>query len=344
MWVMVMGLTMMAGGKFFVAENSPPQRVESFKNLMGTRFRIVCYDIDPEKIKKACAEAFQRISSLERIMTDYDASSELMQLCARAGEGPIKVSHELFTVLAESQRWSEKTGGAFDVTAGPLVQLWRRARRQKELPDPERLGKARQLVGYQWLKMDPREQAVTLMRKEMRLDPGGIGKGFAADEALRVLARYGILRAMIVAGGEVRVGDAPPGESGWKIGVASLDSSGEPPTHFLRLKNAAVSTSGDAEQFVLIGGERYSHIVDPRTGLALTGQRSVTVVAMRGTDADPLATALNVLDPKKGIQLVDTLTGVSALYVERTSAGLQTLYSKNWPGKKNLTSPSTPAK
>jgi thiamine biosynthesis lipoprotein len=170
----------------------------------------------------------------------------------------------------------------------------------------------------------------------MRLDLGGIGKGFAADKALRILEGHGIRRAMIVAGGEVRVGEAPPGEQGWKIGVAPLDSPDQPPTQYLLLRNAAVSTSGDAEQYVVIGGERYSHIVDPHTGLGLTGQRSVTVLARRGTEADPLATALNVLGPDKGILLVERFPGFAVLFVEKTAAGLSLHSSRNWPGKRAL--------
>jgi thiamine biosynthesis lipoprotein len=318
------------------AADPPLQRLEFSQPLMGTRFRIVAYPEDPETGRAALAEAFQRIASLEKIMTDYDASSELMRLCARAGEGAIPVSPDLFTVLAESQHWSGKTGGAFDVTAGPLIQLWRRARRQRELPDPARLEQARQVTGYQWMKMDPRAQTVSLLKKGMRLDLGGIGKGFAADKALRILEGHGIRRAMIVAGGEVRVGEAPPGEQGWKIGVAPLDSPDQPPTQYLLLRNAAVSTSGDAEQYVVIGGERYSHIVDPHTGLGLTGQRSVTVLARRGTEADPLATALNVLGPDKGILLVERFPGFAVLFVEKTAAGLSLRSSRNWPGKRAL--------
>jgi thiamine biosynthesis lipoprotein len=297
---------------------------------MGTKFRIVCYTADPEIALQASNAAFDRIAILDHIMTDYDPSSELLQLCQQAGGSPVAVSADLFRVLKEAQHWADLSGGAFDCTVGPVVQLWRRTRRQRELPDPERLATARALIGYTHVILDEKAGTVQLMKKGMRLDLGGIGKGFAADAALQIIKSWGITSAMVIAGGEVAVSQAPPGQPGWKIGILPLESPAAPLSRFLLLQDAAVSTSGDAAQYVEINGQRYSHIVDPRTGLGLTGHCSATIVAPNATTTDALATALNVLGPEKGLTLIESLEATSALILESGTAGIQSYTSKRW--------------
>jgi thiamine biosynthesis lipoprotein len=163
----------------------------------------------------------------------------------------------------------------------------------------------------------------------MQLDVGGIAKGYSADEALKALRRAGLERALVAIGGDIAVGKPPPGKRGWTIAIAPLDSSAakQPP---VLLQNAAISTSGDAEQFVELGGVRYSHIVDPRTGQALTGRRSVTVVAPRGIDADSLATAVSVMPPAEGLKLIDATPGAQALVVIRGDQGIHEWKSRRW--------------
>src|SRR5262249_28184538 len=156
------------------------------------------------------------------------------------------------------------------------------ARRTHELPDAKELSRARALVGYQNLRLDAKARTVQLLKPGMQLDLGGIAKGYSADEALAVLRKNGITRALVAAGGDIAVGDAPPDVDGWKIGIAPLEDPDKKPTRYLILQNAAMSTSGDAEQYVEISGKRYSHIVDPRTGIGLVGRQSVTVVARKG--------------------------------------------------------------
>src|SRR5262249_14195867 len=158
---------------------------------------------------------------------------------------------------------SKKSDGAFDITVGPLVRLWRHARRTRELPDPAELKKALALVGYDKVRLDPQRRTVRLLLAGMLLHLGAIGQGYAAAAMLAVLRRHGITRALVAASGDIAVGEAPPGAEGWKVGIAPLGNRDGEPERYLLLKHAAVSTSGDAVKFVEIGGKRYSHIVDP---------------------------------------------------------------------------------
>jgi thiamine biosynthesis lipoprotein len=306
------------------------RRFEFEQPHMGTLFRITLYAADEKLAKKAAEAAFARIQKLDDIMSDYKDSSELMQLCKQAGGPPVKVSSELFFILQKSQELAERSGGAFDVTAAPVIQLWRRARRQQQLPPPERLKAAMQLVGHQGLKLDADQRTVQLTKPGMLLDLGGIGKGYAADEAMKVLKEQGIRRALVAAGGDLVMSDPPPGKKGWLIGIAPVDPKKPDATPQLLLANAAVSTSGDAEQFVEIDGKRYSHIIDPRTGQALVGRSRVTVVAPLGVAADGYDTAISVLGPKVGVELIEGTPNLSVLFVQITDEGRRVFESKGW--------------
>ena len=325
-------------------------RFEFSQAHMGTLFRIILYAPSAETARAASDAAFRRIAELDDIMSDYKPASELMQLCARAGGPPVAVSEDLFRVLAAAQDLAERSDGAFDVTVGPVVRLWRRARRRHEGPDPERLSKALELVGYQKLRLDPAARTVQLLKPGMLLDLGGIAKGYAADEALATLKRYGIERALVAGGGDIAVGSAPPGKAGWRIAIAPLEpQSGRPMAgpriqnrkskiQNLLLRDAAVSTSGDAEQHVEIGGVRYSHIVNPKTGVALTGRSSVTVVARNCTTSDGLATAVSVIGPERGLELIKDTPGAGALFVKETPEGIR---SWEWDFSRLLQRPSS---
>lgn len=306
------------------AAEPPLTRFDFSQPHMGTRFRIVLYAPDAALAARASNEAFERITRLDNTMTDYQSGSELMSLCHRAGGPPVAVSEDLFRILEKSQELAKRSGGAFDVTAGPVVRLWRRARRRREVPDQQELARARRLVGYKNLRLDAKARTAQLLKPGMMLDLGGIAKGYAADQALKVLARHGIDRALVAAGGDIAVGAPPPDQPGWRIGIAPLESPDTPPSRFLLLHDAGVSTSGDAEQHVEIGGVRYSHIIDPRTGRALVRRSSVTVVAPNATSSDSLATALSVLSPKRALALARTTPNTATLIVRATAKGTQT--------------------
>jgi thiamine biosynthesis lipoprotein len=286
---------------------------------MGTRFTIQVYAPDQHKAQAAAKEAFARVAKLNSIMSDYDPKSELMRLCAQAGGPAVKVSPELMEVLQRAQQVSEQSQGAFDVTIGPVVALWRKTRRNARLPDKDALAAARALVGWKKVVLNVRDQTIRLTTPGMRLDLGGIAKGYAADQMLAVLKKHGLNRALIAAGGDLRAGDAPPGKPGWTVAIAPVDAKTEGP-RYLTLVNAAVSTSGDAEQFIEIEGVRYSHIVDPRTGLGLTGRRSATVIAPNGITSDSLATTLAILGAEKGFAVLSKYEHVNGRVVMKQEA------------------------
>jgi thiamine biosynthesis lipoprotein len=298
---------------------------------MGTMFKIVLYAPDAPAADRAAKAAFQRIAELDAIMSDYRPSSELMQLCQKAGGAPVRVSEPLFYLLARAQEVSRLSDGAFDVTVGPVVRLWRRSRKSQQLPDSEKLAQARSLVGYQNIRLDEKARTVQLLKPGMRLDLGGIAKGYAADAALGVQAQHGVTRALVAAGGDIAVSGPPPDAEGWTIGIAPLEDPNQKPSRSLLLHDGAVSTSGDAEQYVEINGKRYSHIVDPRTGIGLIGHQSVTVVARHGILADSLTKVVSVLGPERGLPIIDNLNGVSALVVRKTDKGTEVVTSKRFP-------------
>jgi len=305
-------------------------RFEETQPHMGTLARIVLYAPHRDAAAEALRTAFDRIEILNSTFSDYLPDSELSRLCEHAGGGPIAVSHHLVRILSEAQLLAKKSGGAFDVTVGPVIRLWRRARRQRELPSPEQMIQALERTGYQNLKLNITDSTAELKKAGMLLDLGGIAKGYAADEALKSLKECGIQRALVALGGDIAVSDAPPGKDGWTIEIATNGFPGLAKPKPLLLRQAAVSTSGDAEQYVEIGGIRYSHIIDPRTGKALTGRSSVTVIAPTATESDGLATAISVLGPDRGLELVESAPGVAALMIQETEQGVKMFTSRRW--------------
>ncbi len=302
-------------------------RFEFSQTHMGTRFDIVLYAQDAGTATSASNAAFKSVEELDAIMSDYRATSELMLLCGRPAGRWVKVSNHLFRVLEKSQELAKQTNGAFDITVGPVVRLWRRARRTGQMPDKQSLANAKELIGYQKLDLNQRTRSVRLAKPGMFLDLGGIAKGYAADEAMAVLKRRGINRALIAAGGDIIVSRPPPGARGWVVGIARVEPGDEPPEDCLLLSDAAVSTSGFREQNVEISGVRYSHIVDPRTGLGLTSDVSVTVVARSGIVSDSIATAASVMGPERGLKLISSTKGAMGIIRQVTPEGIRTLSS-----------------
>jgi thiamine biosynthesis lipoprotein len=268
---------------------------------MGVQVRIVAYGPDQASADAAAKAAFDRVGDLEECMSDYLNDSELMRLCRRSGQRPVQVSDDLFHVLDSSRQLSQISDGAFDVTVGPLVQLWRAARKSGTLPTDAALAEARSRIGWQKMKLDPQARTVELTVPGMRLDLGGIAKGYACDEAIRVLREHGIGSALVEAGGDIVVSNPPPGRRGWAIDVTPQSSAAQ---RTVTLRNQAISTSGAAAQFVEIGGVRYSHVVDPHTGLGLTNHYEATVTAPRGITSDALSTTATILGPRRTQRLV----------------------------------------
>ncbi len=300
-----------------VPAGKPLQRFEFTHPAMGTLITITLYAPELPAAKAAAAAAFQRIDALEDIMSDYQADSELMRLCDQPFGTPVPVSKDLFYVLQRAQETSRLSDGAFDVTVGPYVRLWRFARKRKVLPTPAEIAAARAAVGWQKFKLDARARTVTLLVPNMRLDLGSIGKGYAADQAMRILNARGIDRALVAASGDIAIGNPPPGQRGWRIGIAALDGATNHVQRTVLLHNAGISTSGDTEQFIEINGVRYSHIVNPATGLGLTNRIQATIIGPDATTTDCLDTTLSLLGVKRGLALADSLPHTAALIVTK---------------------------
>jgi len=307
-------------------------RISETRRLMGVPWTITVCSSDAAAGRQAIAAAFVEIARLETVLSDYDPESELSCLSARAAAtAPTAVSDDLWRVLVAAEEFRRRTDGAFDITVGPLTSLWRQSRRSGRLPRADKLLVARAAVGSGAVELVPEQQAVRLPKPGTRLDPGGIGMGYAADRALDLLAAHGIEAALIDASGDVVVSGPPPGTTGWRIEVAPLEPGGEPET--LVLAHAAVTTSGDAYQAIEIDGTRYSHIVDPRTGLGVPGPAAVTVIAADATTADALATAASVLGPDAASAVIATYPETSARFLWRTEGDVRTRTTGPWPGK-----------
>ena len=289
---------------------------------MATTFRISCYATDKAQAEKATDACFARIAELNQIFTDYDPTSELMRLCAPDAVYPVTVSAPMMDLLTRSVELARLTDGAFDPTCGHLSQLWRRTRRQGKLPPADRLQSAIAATGWQRITLEPATRQVTLQPGTL-LDLGGIAKGYAADECLRLLRQYGLHRAVVQAGGDTAVGDPPPGKPGWEIKIRTFTRPGaEDALTTLILANRAVSTSGDLYQHIEIGGTRYSHILSLKTGLGLTKSIACTVIAPDCTTSDALATAMCVLDPEAGTRLAAALPDIEASFAAPRSEGV----------------------
>ncbi len=287
--------TSLGAGDF--ARDDPKVRSEFSELHMGVEVRIVLYARNEVHAREAARAAFDRFTALEDIMSDYRPKSEIRSLDRRPGKW-VTVSEPLFIVLTRAVEIARATDGAFDPTVGPLVALWREARRVRRLPGDAELDSARARVGWRLIALDSVRRRVRLAKGGMRLDLGGIAKGHAVQQAVGVLRARGVVSALVEAGGDIAVTGAPPGKAGWRVEVSGADSAVR--ARASTLTNAAISTSGASAQFVEIGGVRYSHVVDPRTGVGLTSGAQATVIAADGALADALSTALTVL-PREGV-------------------------------------------
>ena len=261
-------------------------RVEAWEPHMGTLFRIVVHTQNETAARVAMGRAFQRAADLDQKLSDYKPDSELNRLCRSAPGTPIAVSEDLFQVVETSLAISRQTGGAFDITLGPLTHLWRAAKKSGQFPSSTEIQEARKRTGYKNVKVDRRRKTLSLLKPRMQLDLGGIAKGYAADQMLAVLYAAGFPRALVAASGDIRVGEPPPGRAGWSIQLEQQT---------VELRNQAVSTAGPSEQFLEAKQIRYSHIINPKAGLGLTNGLTVSVIAPTGILADGWDTALAIL-------------------------------------------------
>jgi len=305
-------------------------RYEAVEPHMGTLVRVTVYTPDERSAKAAFRAAFDRIRELDGILSDYKPDSELNRITKTAVARAVPVSEDLFTVLRGSQDLAEATSGAFDITQGPVIQLWREARRTRRVPDTAALRDAMTRAGFRKLHLDAQQRTVRFDMTGMALDVGGIGKGYAASEAIEALDALGVSSALVAVSGDLACSGPPPGERGWRIGVHSGDAAVLGVPGVLELTNAAVSTAGNSEQHVDIDGRRYSHIIDSSSGIGVAGDMSVTVVAPHGLEADGLDTAASVLGAERGLALIESHPNAAALIIEHASTGTRVRQSSRF--------------
>lgn len=288
---------------FHVAGQQQLKRFQFTENKMGSPFHLIFYCSDSLKAISMADECFAIVDSLNNIFSDYSTTSEVGRLNNESIFSKYKPSDELFAMLVHSQQAWIKSTKTFDVTIGALTSLWRTMRKANNFPSDTEINKARHLTGFQNLQIDRKSKTITSKMPGLRFDFGGIVKGYAAQRMIDYLRSKNITMALADAGGDIAIGDAPPEQKGWIIGINLPEQDDQVMDKRLELQNCAVATSGDLYQFILHNGKKYSHIIDPRTGYGVTTQRNVTVIANDGAEADWLATACSILPTSKALKL-----------------------------------------
>ncbi|HVX49535.1 MAG TPA: FAD:protein FMN transferase [Chitinophagaceae bacterium] len=284
---------------------------------MGSPFTVTICSNDSLQAAAAAEAAFKKADTLNNILSDYIDSSEINRLSATSGQGRyVKVSPELYNILSIGKQAAILSHGSFDVTIGPVVKVWRKARKTNMFPSKDAIAGALQRTGYRYMHLDSVHQAVWLEKPGMQLDIGGLGKGYVAQAALDVIKTHGFNAAMVNAGGKIAAGDAPPGTQGWVIGINVPGKKQAIMQQLLLLKNTSVATSGDIYQHLDFDGKRYSHIVNPKTGVGLTHSANVTAIAAGGAVSDWLSTACSILPAKKAMALIKHFNGGALLVTQ----------------------------
>lgn len=282
---------------------------------MGSEFQVILVGSDREHLGEVAHYVLDEVEALEARLSHYRPDSEISDLNVRAAFEPVLMEWSVFNLLRRCVELSENTDGAFDCTAGPLIRCWGFFRGQGKLAEPEAVQEALTVVGSRLLELDPAERTVRFQREGMQVHLGGIGKGYAVDETVTWLRRLGVEAALVHGGtSTIYALGAPPGQDAWEIGLRD-PSDPEQRLGVVRLRDQALSTSGDYEQFFEVDGRRYSHILDPRTGYPAVGMRSATVVAESATDTDALSTAAFVLGAEAARQLWERYPGTGAVLV-----------------------------
>ncbi len=292
-----------------------------YRVVMGTIAKITAIAQNPQTARSSIEAAFQQLSQVDKCMSTYDANSQISRVNRLACRKPVRVSKELFEVLQKSIYFNQLTGGAFDITIGPLVELWQNAAETNSLPSQKMLESARQRVGCQNIVLDHNSMSVRLTLPGMKLDLGAIAKGYAIDKAVQAMRRCGATAGLVDLGGDIRCfGETDRKDNFWYVGVqdpakAEKDTLSGQSILTLKLKNEAAATSGDYRRFHLIKGKKYSHIINSATGSTGGQPASVTIIAPNATGADALATAVSVMGCQKGLQFIEKLPGVEAVLI-----------------------------
>ncbi len=301
----------------------PQRQVEldsGYRLVMGTFARVVAVAENSGAAENCIEAALAEIRKVDDLMSDYKSDSEISRLNRNGFKEAVLLSQPTYEVIQKSIQFSRLTDGAFDITVGPLVDLFRTEKEKQVLPSQDEIAEARSKVGFEKLKLDDQNRVVQFTLDGMRLDLGGIAKGYAIDKAIEAMQSHGAIGGMVDIGGDIRCFGAPlKNKPHWTIGLQNpdveQDTAEQELTLKLKLADGAVATSGDYQQFVIIEGRRRSHIIDRRTGTSAEGLSSVTIIADNATDADALATAVSVMGPEKGLDLIEKLPGTEAILI-----------------------------
>ena len=283
---------------------------------MGNRFEISVLAGDAVYANECIDAAVQEIQRIEKLFTTFSDDSETNRINAQAGIAPVKVEREVLDLIQRSLRISDITQGSFDITYGSIDKsLWNFDKDMKSLPDPATAKKAVRLINYKNVIVDENECTVFLKEKGMRIGFGGIGKGYAAEKAKIVLQKLGITSGIVNAAGDLTAWGYQPNGEPWTIGIADPDSI-QHPFSSLNITNMAIATSGNYVKYAVINGKKYSHTIDPRTGLPVSGIKSVTIIAPNAELADAFATPVMVMGIKAGLHLINQLPGINCIIID----------------------------
>ena len=283
--------------------------------LMGSSFEITVVAEDEDFAKESLAIAKKEIIRIEDLISSWDQKSETSRINRNAGIAAVEVSKELFDLIFRAQQISKLSSGAFDLTFAAIDKLWNFDGRESEMPNPDALKASVFNIGYQLIELDEESLTVFLPKKGMKIGFGAIGKGYAADSAKQLLVERGVLGGIINASGDMNTWGTKPDGSSWTIGIVNPMNNKKVFSWF-SLEHNAVVTSGDYEKFTQINGRRYSHIIDPRTGIPSQGIVSCTVFAGKAELADAIATAIFVMGVESGLFLIDQLPDIEAILID----------------------------
>jgi thiamine biosynthesis lipoprotein len=276
------------------------RRHEESRVSMGCVYALVCYGHDQSSLREASAAALDEVDRIDKLMSHYKKDSELSRVNREATKAPVKVDPELFDFIAECLRYSLESEGAFDITVGPLMKAWGFFRGEGRMPNETELARARNSIGYQHVILNRKDGTIYFDKAGVEIDLGGIAKGYAVDRAVAVLKQHGVTSALVSAGGSTTYAlGAPPGKPAWEIEIQDPIEPQKIATK-VRLKDQALSVSGSYEKFFELNGKRYSHIMNPRTGLPVQGVLSVVIIGGDGLSGDALDNVFYVFGAERG--------------------------------------------
>ena len=314
---------------FFLRFKRPFEFESGSRLVMGTFARVVIIANDKETAQECAKNAFEEIDKVDNLMSAYNEDSEISLINKEGFQREIPVSESTFEVIQRSIEFGKLTDGAFDITLGPLIALFRKEKETQIAPTQEEINQAKSKVGYEKLILNEKNKTVKFSIEGMKLDLGGIAKGFAIDKAIEAIKKSGALGAMVDIGGDVRCfGQPSNGKENWLVGIQNPDLEENRTNSIiltLKIQEGAITTSGDYQQFVVIDGKRQSHIIDRQTGSGAEGPSSVTIITDNATDADALATAVSVMGIEKGLALIEKLDNTEAiLFTSEESEAIMT--------------------